>query len=120
MRPCDRCGGTNKYQFAKWSDEVECVVCVDMPRLKCSELPGECEVTSFEIGGRWCETHEFGDRGFKPEPSTVMRWCQAHEASVLRGEETCWPVSIAMADGLDTDDCDIVWIKRPKALEVAP
>ena len=122
IRPCDTCGGSGTepcvYQGMKieeCTDHGPCPACADMPWLGWAEF-SDWVWSNFVIldGPEWYANHE----PYKPDPSTVMRWCQTHEAAALRGEETCWPVSIATMDGLDVvTGCDIVLIERPTPLE---
>ena len=125
VRPCDGCGGSEEVHCSETGcvqhgtdnhSMVPCSACKDMPWLDWREF-GTWVWNKFVPldGPEWYSNHE----SRKPDPSTVMRWCQAHEASVLRNEETCWPVTIATMDGLDTNDCDIVWVERPTALKEA-
>ena len=97
VRPCDNCGGSGGDESTyKWQpthmgpSEIEpCPTCVDMPWLPARK--GGKWVTQQSLAGgiNYQSPSWYQDGGkFKPDRSTVLRWCRIHE-SVVDGHNTC-------------------------------
>ena len=57
---------------------------------------------------------------FKPDRSTVMRWCQIHQSAALNAGVNCYRQLHESEYGEPLDgDCDVVWIERPTPLKEA-
>ena len=126
-RPCDDCGGTgigvcpadtdgdgNCAACTRQPGIHVCVACKDMPWLTalCFSRYME-EVYLFNTyAPEWWKQDERG----KPDPSTVMQWCQVHQSTIDDDALKChywhrWKVWKEYEP-----DCDVVWIAKPTPL----
>ena len=116
VRPCDNCGGWGKDVVQSTRGPLEtntiiCPVCKDMPWL------------TWEAYAQWYEgsydVDIYQDR--KPQPDTVMHWCQTHKSVALTAGVNCYRQLHESEYGESLDgDCDIVWVEKPStALKVA-
>ena len=128
LRPCDDCGGSgvgacpadtdgdgNCAVCARQLGTHACVTCIDMPWLDWREF-GTWVWNKFVPldGPEWYSNHE----SRKPDPSTVMHWCQVHQSAALTAGVNCYRQLHESEYGEPLDgDCDIVWIKLPTALK---
>ena len=147
VRPCDDCGGNGIGACPADTDgDGDCAACARQPRIHvcvtCKDMPWlsalcftpHMEQTYLfdeyapEDAPEWWKQEERG----KPDPSTVMRWCQVHNSS---WNEYAHPIpdrSPAMWGGCHyslwsfvagqkedkVGECRFVWVERPTALEV--
>ena len=97
-----------------------CITCIDMPRLPALCFTPYMEQTYLfdkyapEDAPEWWKQDERG----KPDPSTVMHWCQVHQSAALTAGVNCYRQLHESEYGESLDgDCDIVWIELPTALK---
>ena len=131
LHPCDNCGGDgigacpadtdgdgNCAACARQSGTHICVACKDMPWLKCKHGRTEPHwrvVSDFEY-----EAHTVTCEGrWKPDPSTVMGWCQIHRCGAALGYDMCFGEIREPPWHRSAKYCNIVWIEKPTALKEA-
>ena len=118
LRPCDDCGGKGRTKvLGTTGDEVhviECPACIDMPWLRSYMFNRWLRNNFEEVGGvGWIASHN----PCKPDPSTVMHWCQKHKSAAEGSKRNRCQWSMLRLVYPDSSKCDIVWIKRPTPLE---
>lgn len=119
-RPCDTCGGSGiDYQDTcvqcerPWGPgepcgpesyampkPCPCPSCVDMPRLPKHHAIPWSMTTDCDVG----VLRGINERGwFKPDPSTVMRWCLTHTMPMWSDRDWCF-------HGQVDEACKAVWV----------
>ena len=125
VRPCDTCRGSGtvweKLDNIGHDDALPCPDCVDMPWLVCNNCGGDGKDYRPNMNMNncsWCGgTREGPGLGkFKPDRSTVLRWCQVHRCIATHVDrcDVNW-ATVQTPFG----DCDIVWIENPTPLKEA-
>ena len=129
IRPCDNCGGRgNSVKLVTPTNPKGlCPACVDMPWLRCEDVPGPGCVHRRRADLPWWVASDFEHGAYaavcgghwKPDPSTVMHWCQVHQSTIDDEALKChywhrWKVWKEYEP-----DCVVVWVECPTALKGA-
>lgn len=119
IRPCDTCDGSG--QVKKYENfEMDlyllepCPSCADMPWMWV-EKEGIDDTLVFV-------TEQTGlSFKAKPDPSTVMRWCQTHGSRWWNGTHRCIEALYRVVHEMKEDvaPCQFVWVAVPEPLEEA-
>ena len=123
-RPCARCGGggfVDPYRYA--GDDGDAAAYVGTPCPACAKMPW----LPRRYADIWVHYHGtdtdpewwWNDKPFKPDPSTVMPWCQIHRCGAALGYDMCFGEIREPLWHRSAKYCDIVWIERPTPLEEA-
>ena len=133
-RPCANCGGNGKVPhdtaFCKWrsvkgyrqrldGSTGDCPFLDGLPCFDCARMPWlprrYADIWVHYHGTDTAPEWWWDDKPFKPDRSTVMRWCRIHNSSA-ESYGKCEHTLIFSAVRVK-DDCEIVWIERPTPLE---